>query len=201
MEELSSKHKVALEALFVVERYVSSLKNTRNCGFNELSKADRETKDLLNQGRFPREVRQAVDKVTNAVLESYIATRALIEKDNKLKVEQTRRKRTEYFIVILYVLTIFAAFWVKDWKLVLACFPFPLSSIDRSTTRFLFEYGKTFGQKGINFVDASFLRSNGGFRNSNAFAQVSFHFYDVFSSRFVRFLKNYLKFARFIVLA
>jgi len=89
-----SKHKVALEALFLVKRYVSALKNLKCDDTSELFKIRNETKDLLNQSSLPHNVRQAVDSVISDVLESYIASRELLEREN-------RRKRARLFIIIL----------------------------------------------------------------------------------------------------
>ena len=123
MEELLSKHKVALEALFVVEGYVSELKNIKRGDSRELLKAERKTREALNQSSLPRDVRQAIDRVISSVLESYIVAKELLAAENKRQEEKTRRRRTEYFIVLLYILTMFAAFWVRDWRFVLVCFP------------------------------------------------------------------------------
>jgi len=123
MGERLPRYKVALEALLVVERYVSVLNVETSRGIRELLKADHETRDWLNQSSLPLEVRQAVDRVTNIVTENYVTTIELLDEKNKRKADQTRRQRAEYFVVFLYVLTIFGAFWIKDWKLVLACFP------------------------------------------------------------------------------
>ena len=78
MEELLSKHKVALEALFVVEGYVSELKNIKRGDSRKLLKAERKTRETLNQSSLPRDVRQAIDRVISSVLESYIVAKELL---------------------------------------------------------------------------------------------------------------------------
>jgi len=145
MGEGTPKYKVALDALLVVENYVSSIKAESSRDFCKHLQAERRAKELLNQSSFPNEVKRAVDRVILAVLERNIATIRILEEENRRRVElleeenkrkiesieaENKRKRELFwrrigqgFILVLYLLVMIGAYWKENWTLIFLCVP------------------------------------------------------------------------------
>jgi len=134
MGESSPKHKVALDALAIIEKYVSAIDGEKCRDIYEFIRAENEARELLEQNSFPSEVKRAVDRVTRAVTEKIIVTIRLLEEEtkrttsfleseNKRKRELFWRRIGQGFILVLYLLVMFGAYWKENWTLIFLCVP------------------------------------------------------------------------------
>jgi len=134
MEERSPKYKIALDALSVVERYVSAINGEKCRDIYEFIKAEGKARELIEQNSFPSEVKRAVDRVTRAAAQKFISAIRLLdeetkrvtevlEAEHKRKGEQSWRKVWKAVVLILYVLVMFGIYRKENWTLVFLCVP------------------------------------------------------------------------------